>query len=652
MENRFGIKDLFIFVFLIGLLIAVVLAMVQFDRQYREILNLKQQQSELTRGMATIQRQLAAGVAIGGGTGTGIPVDGLEVFKPLVAAEKTPGYAQGDWLIDNFGTKVGKLTPLIGGDLYQRIVESRVCESLATRDPETTKFIPLLAESWDIKDNSAAWEAYVKPMRDKGMTPDQISAAIKKDSAAPTATEITFKLRRGVLFSDARPMTSEDVVFTFEWILNPKINAPRERSYLDKLKTVKANGSYEVTFTFTEPYFMSFETVASTSVMSKAFYSRFTPDEYNEKTGLLIGTGPYKLENPENWTPGTPIKLVRNNLYWGVQAPFDQLIFREVEDESAEETMFKNGELDIFACVPEQYENLLKNAEVVKRSHNLKYNSPLNGYIYIGWNQRRKIGGTEQPTMFNDKRVRQAMTLLIDRDRICKDVFLGYGTTATGPFDPDSPQTNPDIKPWPFDEKRGKELLAEAGYKDRNGDGVIDGPDGQPFRFKLSYPSGSATYQRVVLFLKDSFARAGITMEPDPLDFPVLLDRIKRNDFDACSLGWGGTVESDCYQIFHSSQIADQGDNRTQYVSAECDRLIEEARKTIDDDARMKIWQKVHAVLHEDQPYTFLMNRPSLVFINGRIQNVKPTKLGLNYLRLYPNPIPWYVPAQQQRYTK
>jgi peptide/nickel transport system substrate-binding protein len=623
MENRFGVKDFFVFVLLVAVIALLVLAMVQFDRQFKEVQAIKKQNNDLTRDLVAIQRQLARGVVAtgAGGGAAGVAPESMPLFAPLVKAERMPGFERGDWLVDNFGTKIGRLTPYIATDLYQQWVESRVMEGLATRDPDTLKFIPQLAEGWEISKD--------------GLT-------------------FTFKLRQGVTFSDGSPFSSDDVVFTFDWLRNTEVNAPRVRAYFDKLKEVRANGPNEVVISFTEPYFMSFETVASdVRILSKQFYSRFTPQQYNERTGLLIGTGPYKLTDAENWSPGKPVELVRNERYWGVPPTFDRLIFREVEDESAEMVMFGNGELDIFACQPEQYEKLLKDERVVKMSQHLKYPSPLNGYSYIGWNQqRRQADGKLAPTPFADVRVRTAMSLMTDRERIAKEVFLGYGSVASGPFDPNGPQAAPDVKPLPFDEQKAKQLLAEAGYTDRNGDGTIDGPDGQPFRFKLSYPSASATYQRVVLFLKDSFARAGVTMEPDPVDWPVLLDRIKRGQYDACSLAWGGTVESDPYQIFHSSQISDQGDNRTHYVNKKLDEVIERARKTVNDDERAKLWHEVHRILHADQPYTFLFNRPSLVFINGRIANVGTSKLGLNYVRLNTTTVPWFVPKAQQRYTQ
>jgi peptide/nickel transport system substrate-binding protein len=657
MENRFGVKDFFLFLLVGGLIVLVIVSMFMFDRQYKQVILIKDKTEALTQDIVAIQNQLQSGVVVGsggdGGTRQALPRE-KEVFKLLAAAEKMPNFARGDWLVDNFGTKLPRMTPLVSSDTYQRMLETRVMEWLVTRDPEDlTKYNGLLAESWDVKDNSKEWEEYTKPLRDKGLTFDQINEQVKKDPKAPMAQVVTFKLRRGVTFSDGSPMTAEDVVFTFNWILNPEVDAPRDRSYMVYLKDVKADGPHEVTFNFASPYYANFEVAGGTSIMSKKFYGRFKPQEFNEKTGLLFGTGPYRLEDPENWAPGKPIELVRNVRYWGVPPTFDRLVYREVEDESAEMVMLGNGEIDILVCQPEQYEKLLKDPRVTAKTQHLKYFAPTGGHAYIGWNQRRKgADGKENPTPMADKRVRQAMTMLIDRERIVREVLLGYGMVASGPFDPHGPQSAPDVKPWPFDESRAKALLAQAGFADRNGDGVIDGPDNQPFRFKLSYPSGSATYERVVLFLKDSLARGGVVMEPDPVQWSVLLDKIKRGEFDACHLRWGGGVEFDIYQIFHTSQIKDQGDNRTAYSNPKLDELIEKARRTIDDAERMKIWHEVHRILHEDQPYTFMFNQPSLRFVGGRIQNVGVTKLGLTNNPYYPNPVPWFVPKAQQKYAK
>ena len=146
------------------------------------------------------------------------------------------------------------------------------------------------------------------------------------------------------------------------------------------------------------------------------------------------------------------------------------------------------------------------------------------------------------------------------------------------------------------------------------------------------------------MFVRDSFARAGVEVNTRPLEWQVLLERIKSTrDFDAVMLGWSGTLEGDPYQIFHSDAIAPPGDNAIHYSNPELDALIEEARMTLDEEQRMATWHEVHRIMHEDQPYTFLVARESTLFYDGRIRNIHETPLGLNPNR------EWYVPQNEQR---
>jgi peptide/nickel transport system substrate-binding protein len=621
MENRFGIKDLFLFLLIGGLMVLVVLAMVQFDRQYEDIQSIKQQQAGLVNDLAKIRRQLAEGVAtVGPSAGSGSSTQPVkDAFTALREAEKKPDFARGDWLIDNFATKIGKLTPLTSTDVYQSWVERQVLETLADRDVNTLEYLPRLATGWEVS----------------------------KDGL-----RMTFHLRRGVEFSDGTPLTADDVLYTFDWVRNPAVNADRARAYLTKLTDVKKLDDHTVEFTFSEFYYLNFDTVASMSIMPRHFYGKYTPDEFNEKTGLLMGSGPYKLEDPAGWTPGRPVELVRNERFWGVPGTFDRIRFNELQGEAAELVVYGNQEQDLIRCVPEQYKKLTSDPRIMSFSNKFEYDNMYGGYIYIGWNQLEKSDGKETPTFFADRRVRLAMTLLLDRERINQDVFLGYGTVASGPFAPNGKQSDPTIKPWPHDEQRSKKLLAEAGFADRNNDGVIDDAKGVPFRFKLTYPSGNETTEKMVLLIKDNLARAGIVVEPDRVDWPVLVQKLTQSNFDAVTLGWSSVPESDPYQIFHSSQIAGQGDNRTHYINHELDKVIEKARSTVDEAERMKHWHEVHRILHEDQPYTFLLFRKSLRLFNKRIQNIEPARIGLNFEYLHGGMIPWYVPKGMQKYTQ
>jgi peptide/nickel transport system substrate-binding protein len=624
MENRFGIKDLFLFILLGGLITAVVMAMVQFDRQYKHVLAIKNKQDELTRDVIAIRNQLAQGVMAVGSSpsqqGTPGSASKNDVFRLVREAAKKPDFARGDWFVDSFGTKIGRLTPHIATDIYQKWVEYQVMEGLTSMDPYTLQPVPRLATHWEI---------------------------------SPDGLVMKFFLRRGVTFSDGTPVTADDVVFSYDLVRNPAINAERTRAYLTKLKDVKKIDDYTVEFTFSEFYYQNFEYAAGVDVpvMPKHFYSKFTPDEFNEKTGLLMGSGPYKLESPDGWTPGQPIELVRNDRYWGEPGTFDKIIYREIEAEATEMVMFGNQELDQVHCAPDTFKRMSEDPRLTEVGNAFSYNSPFRGYTYCGWNQRRINNGKEEPTFFADKRVRLAMTLLLDRERICNEMMYGLATVPSGPFARGTGQSDPDIKPWPFDVERGTALLREAGFEDRNGNGVLESADGKEFRFKITYPSGVAVWDKVALYMKDAYARAGIVAEPDRIDWPVLVNRLNTSDFDAICLGWSTTPESDPYQVFHSSQMKGQGDNRTGYSNPELDAVIEKARTTVDRAERMKGWHAVHRILHDDQPYTFLTLRNELRFINKRVANVELSKLGLNYEELNGGMIPWYVPQARQRYT-
>jgi peptide/nickel transport system substrate-binding protein len=619
MENRFGIKDLFLFLLLAVLIVVVVLAMKQYDRQWTVLREIQRQSTAQTRELSAIRQTIqSGGFAMNATTSRSTTAvagqGGADPFIHVHEAQKNPDYALGDWYIDNFGTQIRKLTPLLAGDQYQAVVEARVVEGLLYVDPHTLEFVPLLAKSYD---------------------------------ASPDGMKITFRLREGVTFSDGHPFSADDVVFTFDWIMNPAVAAPRQRSYLENIARVEKTGDYEVVFHFTRPYFNSVELAGTMAILAKHFYGKYPPEKYNEQLGMLMGTGPYTMRDPEAWRPGTRIELIRNERYWGEPGPFNRIIYNEVVEEVASLTMFRNGELDRFAAQPNEYVELLKDKPLVERTNHFEVMSPLSGYGYVAWNQQRN----GKPTVFADKRVRQALTMLIDRERICKEIYLGYATVASGPYEPGSPQADPSIKPWPYDPAAAKKLLAQAGLVDRNKDGVLETADGAPLRFKLTYPTGHKLFDRTVFLIKDTLAAAGVAMEPEPVDWPILQTRLENREFDAMSLRWGGgSVEGDITQMFHSSQTKDNGDNYPSYINPELDKVIDQAKSTVDKSKRLPMWQECHRILHEDQPYTFLTNQKGLSFYDKRIQNIKPSQLGLNLVHFYVMPIPWYVPGPMQKY--
>ncbi|AUN95309.1 peptide-binding protein [Pseudazoarcus pumilus] len=621
MKNGSGGRRWLYWVAFAVLVVLVVLVMVQVDRQWQrmgEMSRVMQEQAEDIRRTRGLLRELeerlrTADFSTRASQAEAGDAPDEDAFARARRAAADPDYAQGDWLRMAFGTGLKTITPLVSSDAYAAEVQNYVLESLLARDPDTLEWQGLIARDWTVSDD--------------GLT-------------------ITFRLRRDVSFSDGVPLTAKDVAFTFEFIMNEAIAAPRARAYLSRIARVTATDERTVEFVFSGPYFNSLQLAGGMAILPEHFYRRFLDDPrtFNESRGLLLGSGPYRLADPETWTPDLGrVELVRNPRYWGpVDGSFDRIVWRVIENDSARLTTFRNQDIDLYGARPREYRQLLDDRQLRERTQHFEYMSPTAGYSYIAWNQAR--GG--EPTRFADARVRRAMTHLTDVDRVIEEVMQGYAEPSVSPFSPRSKQHDPLLTPAPYDLERARALLAEAGWKDRDGDGVLENEAGAPFEFELTYFQDNEDTRRMVLFLRDIYARAGIVMKPRPTEWSVMLENIDRKDFDAITLGWTSGVEIDIYQMFHSSQIVDGGDNFVSYRNAELDRLIDAARSEVDEARRMALWQQAERVMVEDQPYTFLFRRQTLAFVDERIEGLENTALGLNLLAV---PVEVWVPAAKQR---
>jgi peptide/nickel transport system substrate-binding protein len=260
-------------------------------------------------------------------------------------------------------------------------------------------------------------------------------------------------------------------------------------------------------------------------------------------------------------------------------------------------------------------------------NQSLRWVNMRSGYSIIAWNQGKNAG---RQTPFNDKRVRQAMTLCLDRARMIKDIWEGVGEVSQGPVNPESPVFASEIDPWPFDPERGKALLAEAGWIDRNGDGILENEEGDIFEFEFTRPSSDEISERISTFIKDSYARVGIVMVVKPIDWAAMSDILKSRGFDALTMSWSASApESDPRQIYHSESIKEGGDNFAQWNSPAGDKAIDAIRTTIDAAERRKAWVEFQKVIHEEQPYTFIRVAPWLRFVKKDVGNVHMYKAGL-----------------------
>jgi peptide/nickel transport system substrate-binding protein len=599
MKKQLTTWDWLLFSLLITLIFSILLVMYQIDRQWLKLTAIETAMTEQAKDMRELRTARGSGAVMNDSSLQNTASKEVSLaFKRANDATHLADYAQGDWSVEAFGTNLKTITPLVSTDAYASNVQSYVLESLINRNPDTLNWEGLIAKNWSISDDGLV---------------------------------IRFQLREDVNFSDGITLTADDVVFTFNFIMTEVIQAPRDRAYLEKIKSVQAKGKFEVVFTFKEPYFEALSLAGSMPILAKHFYESYLkePQKFNESKGILLGSGPYKLLDAKSWSPDKgSIELVRNDYYWGdVQPSYNRILWKIIQNDSARLTTYRNGDIDSYAARPVEYQTLKNDGQITKKSHNFEYMPPVVGYSYV----------------------RLAMTYLTDVNRIISDIFLGYAEPALSPFSHLGKQHDHSLQAYRFDVEKAKVLLKEAGYEDRNHDGVLEDKAGQPFEFKLTYLESNEDTKRMVLLLKDLYARAGVKMIPFPQEWPVMLENLDKKDFDAITLGWTSGIETDLYQIFHSTQAASNGDNYISYKNSALDKLIDEARRTVDESKRLPLWQQAERIIYDDQPYTFLMRRKSLLFVDQRIHNLQMTKLGLNLGLL---PLENYVPKSQQKYTQ
>ncbi|MBM4113271.1 MAG: hypothetical protein FJ253_07835 [Phycisphaerae bacterium] len=536
----------------------------------------------------------------------GVPVE----WQPLAGFPSeprgVPGFREGGEFVEVFEGQPKKVVPFLYADVYGLRVLDRVAEPLASYDPFTMKLRGVLADAWQ---------------RD----PDGLWLRVHIDPRAA--------------FSDGTPVTAADVKYTFmDFILNPSIDADRPRSIVaDSIESVTVIDEHTAEFKFKQVLFSNVSNAMTYAILPAHYYSRFEPAQINQATGLLMGSGPFKMavlpagpgDLARQWAPPSDIPLVRNERWWAGRAALDSYRFKTIQSELPRLVEYKNGLVSMILPTAPQFNETLRDPRFLEENYALKWINMRSGYTFIAW-QTGKRGETGRVPPFHDKRVRQAMTMLLDRERMIRDIWDGIGMVAKGPFNPEGPASNPAVEPWAYDPAKARELLKEAGWEDRNGDGVLENAAGEKFQFEFTYSAAGEIAERIGRFIKDAYTKAGIICETRPVDWSAYQSITKARDFDAIIMSWAASApESDVKQMFHSESTAKGMDNWMQWRSAEADRIIDKARRTVNDEERMLIWQELEALLADEQPYTFVRVPPWLRFITREMGNVNTYRTGL-----------------------
>jgi peptide/nickel transport system substrate-binding protein len=540
----------------------------------------------------------------------------------------------GDWLIIHSLSDPEQLNPLTSNDASSSEVNGYIFESLLSRNPRTLELKPLIAES--------------RPE----ISEDKLS--------------YTFKIRKDARFQDGRPVTGEDVLFSVKAIKSPFVNAPFLRVYFNSVLNAELLDPYTIRFVIKEPYFLNESVLGGIIVLPRHYYDpenllgRVTVRELAQDPAKLpaevkkfgdlfnrnynrnpVGSGPYKFNL---WNTGREIELVRNGDYWGNdkegidQPHIDRLKFRVVNNADAALTRLKSGSLDFMESLqPVQVVRGTSSDRFNRQFKKYEYYAPT--YTYIGWNNDHPI--------FRDKRVRQAMTYLTNRKQIVQTVLFGLGEVVDSHIYLFRPEYDKSLVSYPFDPKKAIALLNEAGWKDTDGDGILDKViDGNqvPLRFEIKINAGNAVRESVALVLMDELKNHGIAASVRQLDWTIFLNDVKNHQFDAVVLGWQmSTTDPDAYQVWHSSQAANKGSNAISYKNARVDEILEQYRREFDPQRRIELYKEFQQILHEEQPYTFLHVRKTVSAVHRRFQGVEVFPDGLR-------PTDWWVPAAKQKY--
>jgi peptide/nickel transport system substrate-binding protein len=484
------------------------------------------------------------------------------------------------------GAEPATLNAILASDASASEVNQYLFDTLIERDRDTLEFIPKIAYKWEISEDKKTY---------------------------------TFYMRKDVRWHDGMPVTADDVIYSFKLIKDPKIDAPFIKVYYQDIESIKKLDRFTVQFKASKIYFMALSMCGGLTILPKHILEKEPDFEHSSFSRAPIGNGPYKFKA---WETNKRITLERFETYWDKKPAIKTIDFKIIGDESVALQSLKKGEIDVMGLRPIQWVRQTSSPKFNSQFSKFKYPSP--GYSYVGWNNKSPF--------FSDKRVRLAMTQLIDRKKINEKINFGLNLIVTGPFFPDSNQYNQDVLPLPYDQGKARALLTEAGWQDSDGDGWLD-KNGKKFEFTFLYPSESKFSERFSTILREELNKTGIKMNIVRMEWAAFLNRIEKKDFDATALGWSTSFEGDPYQIWHSSQAKMvRGSNSISFINAQADLFIEEARIEFDEDKRNGFYWRLHALIDSEQPYTFMYASPALVVVSKRFANVRVHKAGLNML--------------------
>lgn len=517
-----------------------------------------------------------------------------------------------------------KLNPVISSSANARYVESNIFQSLLFTDFKTLQPVGLLAV-------------------------DRPQIQEINDGKYKDGMSLTYEIRPEAVWDNGTPITAADVIFTVKATLNPKTTSESSRPSYDFIDEIVPDPSNPKKFTIysDERYFLaeamgllsilpeyvydpnkmltkvsiaSLKDSTNNNPILKTFADVFNT-KYDREKGTIVGSGAYEFIE---WITDQRIELRRKKNWWGdkvknapqLTANPTAITYKIMTDWNAVISAMKGEAIDVAYGINIPDFDQLKHNDCFNKSFNLHTPIALQ-YDYIGIN-------TKSPKL-SDKRTRRALAHLVNKPEIINSLLYGFGESVNGPIHPTKSYYNTNLKDIEFNIDKAKELLTEAGWKDSNGDGILDKDiDGvnTPFKITMKYNNGNERRKNYALLLQANAKKAGIEIEVLAREWSVYLKEVKRHDFDLCALGWvQDPTPDDLKQVWHTSSMVGDGSNYCGFGNAETDKIIEEIRTTLDNNKRKELYYKIQEMIYDEQPYIFLVSLKERIAIHKRFSN-------------------------------
>ena len=430
-----------------------------------------------------------------------------------------------------------------------------------------------------------------------------ITTDLAKSYKFESDTKLIIELRDDVKWHDGERFDADDVIFTYETILSPKVFTSIVDNF-KKIKSVKRINDFKIEVIYKEPYFKALEIW-----MSGMLPNHLLKDEKDLMTSSFnknpIGTGSYKLKT---FKASMDIKLSANDDYFEGRANIDEILYKFLPDPTTSFLMLKQNMLDLGGLGPMQVDRQID--EKFKKEYKI-IERPSFGYTYMGFNLKNE--------KFKDIRIRKALSLAIDRKELVDILFFGHGKVCNGPFLPGSFAFNSDVKTPKVDREKAKEILKSLGYDENN-----------PFSFEVVTNANNSIRVNAAEILQYQLAKIGVKMSIRVMEWQAFLNTVVHpRNFEALILGWSLGLTPDAESIWHSKSTRKGGFNFVGYKNPEVDALIEKGSKTVDRKKLSLIYKKIFKRISDDLPYLFLYIPNSITAVNSQIKNIEPTFIGI-----------------------